>query len=173
MSVLHCLEKVDALSILHSLSSGRFASKTFARHLETVKFDTDVETRAYPWYSNAGLIILLRVCFTHTSYHRRCELPWGMCCRIQTTSLTSGRGELFPIPRPSCSSYLNRLRKMTRAWARTRLHCNTRWLQGELVRSVVVHRQTWQLPSAMRKSHRSAIAAVSRDGEAAAIHPEW
>ena len=142
--------------------------------------------------------------FTRTSSPQKVEIPWSMCCRIQTRSPTSKCSELAPevgdlsqihfvltievlvhqprqtMPRdedessrassetmPSCASYQNCLRTITRA----RLLCNTRWpakQTGALfvaVHSLGDEHTPFRDCIFFRKGiYRSAIAAVTPDG---------
>ena len=66
LTVLHCLEKIG---LLVNRALGEFWTprlQNVCRHMEKVKFDTDVGTRAHPLSSKRGFN-LFRVCFRHTS----------------------------------------------------------------------------------------------------------
>ena len=66
------------------------------RHLKTVEFGAEVWAKACPlWRMHGSLACSELPPRTHLQ-HRRWELPRSMCCRIQTTSPTSGWGELVP-----------------------------------------------------------------------------
>ena len=89
-------ENWDSLSILHSVSSGRL--QNLCRHLETVKFDTNVGTRVYPLCSMRGPLTCSKFASGTHLHHRKCELPWSTDCDTTAELLFLSELELAHAP---------------------------------------------------------------------------